>query len=376
MPLEFQGSLKPTLGIEIELQIINPETYDLYPESEKLLETCQKQGLERVKMEIHQSMLEIDTEISENIQECRHYLKSRINELYKIADSLSIALAVGGTHPFQKWKHCIFSNDERYHNLYQKYQWLARRMNVYGLHVHVGMPSGDHALAVSRSMVAYLPHLLALSANSPFWQGIDTGMHSSRINIMESFPFGGLPYLCSNWKELEHYHDTLNRVGAIASLKDLYWYIRPNPHYGTIEFRICDTMPTLEETLAIVALIQCLVVQVSEKSPPNSLSCEWSMEHQWIAPENQWIAARDGLDGMIIVDLHGKRQKISEGILELVEQLQPIANNLNCLAELNQIKNIVNRGNGASLQRAIFNKTNSLKDVVAHSINCFREALN
>jgi glutamate---cysteine ligase / carboxylate-amine ligase len=368
MPLPFHGSSHHTIGVEIELQVIDPDTFDLSPQSDLVLKTCKEKGIQRVKAEIHQSMLEIDTEIAHDVKTCHELLKSRLQQLHAVTTDLGLQLAVLGTHPFQLWTDRQISKKDRYQNLYQKFQWLVRRMNVYGLHVHVGLQSAEQALIVSKAMLKYLPYLLALSANSPFWHGVDTGMDSCRVNIMESFPLSGLPNNFSNWEELEHYHDTLQKVGAIGSLKDLYWHIRPNVSYGTIEVRICDAMTTLDETIALVAFIQCLVVSICREHEQNPQSLEYSKELRWLGPENQWIAARDGLEGEIIVDLHGTRKKISEGIYELIEDLLPIARHLNCHEELLSLKQIIENGNGAQRQRRVFNETQSLKDVMKNAI--------
>lgn len=359
----FEGSKEFTIGVEIELQIIDPASLDLTPQSAKILQICASENISRVKSELHQSVLEIDSEISRDVKECLSFLKNRILQLHEVAGRLGLQLGATGTHPFQLWPDRLISNDDRYQMLYKKYQWLIRRMNVYGLHVHVGVPTGDQAVEICQQMIRYLPILLALSANSPFWQGIDTGMQSSRINMIETFPFSGVPPYISSWKEFETYYNTLYRVKAISSFKDLYWFVRPNPVFGTIELRICDTPSSLSETMAIAALIHCLVIYINDGAQES----DWSQELYWISPENQWNAARDGLDGILITDLNGKKQKISEAVLDLVEKLSPIARSLNCLEELLYLKQIVANGNGAEKQRRVFNKTESLKEVVLAS---------
>lgn len=374
MSLNFQGSEKPTLGVEIELQIIDPETYDLIPYSEKILEICTQRNL-RVKTEIHQSMIEVNSEISEDVKQCRDCLTSTILQLNDIVENLGLILGTTGTHPFQQWSERLISSSDRYQNLHEKFQWLARRMNVYGVHVHIGVSSGDRALALCHEMIKYLPHLLALSANSPFWQGIGTGMQASRINILDALPLSGFPEPFSNWKQFEDYYKTLMNVRAISSFKDIYWYVRPSPFYGTVEIRICDAMTKIDETMAITALIQCLVTQTNEELG-EGLQLGLSKKHYWIVPENHWIAARDGLEGMIIVDLQGKRQKISDAILELIENLSPIAKRLNCLEELNYLSEIVKNGNGAQRQMINFSNTNSLQKVVEAAHTEFKLSLN
>lgn len=375
MTLEFMGSPEPSLGVEIELQILDAKTLDLTPQSELLIRKSKEAGLERIKSEVHQSMLEIDSEISQDVKQCRSFLTARAKRLSGIADELGLELAVAGTHPFQRWTDRLFCPEERYLNLHSRYRWLARRMNVYGLHVHVGVKSGELALAISNALVRYLPHLLALSANSPFWQGMDTGMNSSRINIMDSFPFSGIPQQFKRWSEFEHYYHTLSHAGVISSLKDLYWHIRPNLGFGTVEFRICDAMSSLDETMSVVALIQCLVDFSSESLQSQTDDWLWSQEQQWISPENQWIAARDGLNGIIITGEQGKRQKISESILELIEKLFPTAKKLNCYEELQYVAQIVAKGNGARRQREIFTNTQSFQEVVMNAIHEFKSCM-
>lgn len=366
MPLEFQGSSKPTIGVELELQLLNPQSYDLIPLAEDLLAVCKSIGDERVKCEVHQSMIEVDSEVSKDVKECRQYLKDRLLSVNEIAERVGVELAMTGTHPFQCWPERLISNSDRYRYLHEKYRWVFRRMNVYGMHVHIGVSSGERALAICRAMTKYLPHLLALSGNSPFWHGVDTGMQSSRISILDAFPFAGMPKRISSWKEFENYYDTLYKVGAIKTFKDFYWYIRPNLLYGTIEVRICDVMTTLDETMALTALIQCLAAEINEKLDAG-IELEQSPELQWIAPENMLIAARDGLEGRIIVDLDGTRQQIAEEIFKLADALLPMAKKLNCEEELLYLHSMIKRGNGAQRQRKIFQETGSLREVVMQS---------
>lgn len=364
MPIEFVGSPNPTIGVEIELQLIDPETRDLTPESVDLLEFCREQGVERVKAEITQSMVEIDTEVSYDVKQCRGYLERRIAKLRAAASALGLRLCVSGTHPFQRWRENKIFPSERYRYLLAKFQWLARRLSVYGLHVHIGVESGEKAVAISNAAIRYLPHLLALSASSPYWEGIDTGMQSSRVGVMDSFPISGLPYYFPDWQEFERYCDTLLHTEAITSLKDLYWFIRPSPSFGTLEFRMCDGVPTLSETMALVALIQSLVVWIDEGLVDGSRSKTISMRLYWIAPENLWMAARDGLNGMIIINEDGKRRKISEDIFNLIEHLAPVAKRLNSYEELLYLKEMIQNGSSAKRQRAVFRQTQSLQAVV------------
>jgi len=364
MAIEFAGSPRPTIGVEIELQVIDPETRDLSPHSLKLLSLCQERGIDRVKAELTQAMVEIDSEISNDVKECRGYLEGRIHQVRSVADALGIQFCVSGTHPFQRWTERKIYPSERYFYLIEKFRWLARRLTVYGVHVHVGVDSGEKAIAISNAVLKYLPHLLALSASSPYWEGVDTGLQSCRAGVMESFPISGLPYYFLNWQEFEKYCSIMQRAGAIASLKDLYWFVKPNPTFGTLEFRICDGVPTLTETMALAALIQSLVVWIDEGLSRGTRPKKIKMQRYWIAPENQWVAARDGLKGMIIVNEEGDRRSISDDVLKLIDQLAPISQKLNCHEELLHLEKIIRCGTSSERQRAAFAEKQSLQGVV------------
>lgn len=361
MALNFLGSDRSTLGVEIELQLIDPETMDLTPRAQEVLLLCERRGIGHVKAEVHQSMLEIDTNVSIGVKECRRCLESTLSGLYGVVKDLGLILSTSGTHPFQKWpERLIFPND-RYVALHKKFRWLIKRVNVYGLHLHIGISDGEKAARVSRLMYRFLPHLLALSANSPYWQGEDTGMQACRPSIMESFPTGGISPYFESWAELEQYYDIMIAAGAIKSLKDLYWYIRPNTEFGTIEFRICDAASSIHGIMALVAFIQNLS-ELVERDP---VRWNWDRQHHWLAPENNWIAARDGLSGVICTGLGGEKKQIAEEIYELIEQLAPIARSQNNYEELLYLKTILQQGNGATRQREIFKQTGSLSDVVS-----------
>lgn len=364
MAITFAHSPRPTIGVEIEFQLIDPVTLDVTPRSIELLELCEARGIERVKAEIAQSMIEIDTEISDDIKECRGHLERRIAQLRGAAKQLGVELCTSGTHPYQRWTNDKIYPSNRYEYLVRKFQWLARRLTVYSVHVHIGIESGEQAVAISNQVIPYLPHLLALSASSPYWEGVDTGMHSCRAGVMASFPISGVPYYFPNWAGFENYCETLLNVGAIASLKDLYWFIRPSPSYGTLEFRICDGISTLSETMAVVALIQALVVWIDEGLKDGTRKREVSMRNYWIAPENIWIAARDGLEGAIILDDHGNRRQIADDVLQLIETLRPVAQRLNSEEELLYLKEIIRRGTSATRQRVVYCQTGSLPAVV------------
>lgn len=364
MSISFAGSPNPTIGVEVEVQLIDPKTLDLVPRSIELLDICKKHKISGAKAEITQAMLEIDSHAANDIKECRARLQERLTQLRQAASELGVRLNMSGTHPFQRWTDLKIFPNPRFEHMLKKFQWLARRLMVYGAHVQIGVPSGEQAIAITNHVIQYLPHLLALSASSPYWEGFDTGLQSCRIGILESFPISGRPYYFPDWSGFEDYCNTLHNIGAIESIKDIYWFVRPRGDNGTLEFRICDGMPTLTETVAVAALIQALVVWINEGLKDGSRKRDVSMRRYWIAPENQWLATRDGLDGMLIVDEGGRRRKLSDDVMELVETLRPVARKLNSEEELCHVKQMVCHGSSATRQRAEFVRTGRLTAVV------------
>ncbi len=364
MALLFKNCSKPTLGVEVEVQLIDRSTKDLSAAAVPVLKRASEiQGL-CLKSELTVAMVEINTEICNTVKEIGESLERQMNLLRNITKQLGLKLAVSGTHPFQDWRERKIFPDQRHIEVLEKFQWLARRWTTFGMHVHVGVKNGDRAISILNSLISYIPHLLALSASSPFWGGIDTGLVSSRAAVTESFPTGGLPYFLTDWKEFEKYFETLIATGAIGSIKDLYWDIRPHFDFGTIEVRICDGIPTLKETLALVALVQCLVVWIDDQLNQGGRANQIKMQRYWVAPENKWQAIRYGLEGQIITKGGEERHPLKSEIEKLLEILKPVATTLNCSEELAGINDILRHGSSATRQRLIFAESQSLKMVV------------
>lgn len=364
MSLSFQSCKKPTIGVEVEVQLIDGKSKDLTPGAVAILQKAKNEKDLRVKSELTQGMVEIDTPVCDTVAEIGISLKKQLKQLQTLALGEGIELAIAGTHPFQNSRERKIYPTPRYEQILEKFQWLARRLTIYGLHVHVGIQGGDRAISVINGLISYIPHLLALSASSPFWNGGDTGLSSCRVAIFESFPTAGLPYYFVNWKEFEKYFETLHSTGAIHSIKDIYWDIRPHFDFGTVEVRVCDGLPTLWETLAMVALIQCLVVWLDQQYETGKRSRQIHMQRYWLAPENKWQAARYGLDGEIIVEEGNTRRILRDDTALLLETLAPIALSLKCEKELEFVKEILQKGPSAVRQRAVFAKTRSLPTVV------------
>ena len=370
-PIPFTSSPKPTLGVEIELQIVDPVTFNLKQGSVSLLDRLGHDH-PKVKQELTQSTIEVITGICDNVQGAVDDLRGSLREVFTAGDDLGLTFSGAGTHPFGQWRdQKIFPND-RYQALVDKIQWPARRLLIYGLHVHVGLSSGEKAIAVSNALASYLPHLLALSASSPFVDFEDTGLASTRSKIFEGMPTAGLPYRLANYGEFQQFMNTLVRAKAIESIREIWWDIRPHPGFGTLEIRICDTPSTLTELASLVALVQCLVVALGDRyengAPLNILN-------PWILRENKWRAVRHGLDADVICDNDGDHAALRAQIPDLIARLEPVAERLGCLDELRGLHTTLDGGASYERQRRTFEQTKRLPDVVASIAAELRESV-
>ena len=359
MALEYNGSPDPTIGVEIELQLIDRETHELAQVASKVLE--QFPGSTWAKPELLQSTIEINTDVCSTIEQVRSDLEAKLDKVRAVCEPLGIALVGAGTHPFSRWDDQLITPDKRYHRLIQRVQWPARRLLIFGLHVHVGIPDGETAIAVTNHLEPWLPHLLALTASSPFWEGKDTGLASSRIKVFESLPTAGLPHRHGSWAEFEHLVDVMVKAQAIESMQEIWWDIRPHHRFGTVEVRVCDVVPTLCETVALTALIQGLIVYLQRQI---KAGVELPLLHPRIVQENKWRAARYSTRGSTIVDEEGRVEPISETIERLVEDLEPIFQELGSFGELPRILQMVREGPSYARQRAIYKETGDFSKVV------------
>lgn len=370
-PIPFTSSPKPTLGVEIELQIVDPSTFNLKQGSVQLLERLGNDH-PKIKQELTQSTVEVITGICGDVGEAVGDISGSVQELYELGDELGCTFASAGTHPFGQWRdQKIFPND-RYQHLVDKIQWPARRLLIYGLHVHVGVSSGEKAIAVSNALTGYLPHLLALSASSPFTDFEDTGLASTRSKIFEGMPTAGLPYRLANYGEFQRFMNTLVRARAIETIREIWWDIRPHPSFGTLEIRICDSPSTMRELASLVALTQCLVVALGDRYDTGA---PLMLLKPWILRENKWRAARHGLDADIIRDNEGDHGPLREQIPDLVAKLEPVADRLGCLDELRGIHHTLEHGASYERQRRTMAETNRLPDVVSALATELRESV-
>ena len=359
MALDFNSSPRPTLGVEVEMQLVDCETRALTQAGPRVLEAFPESTW--VKKELLQSTIEINTDVCENIAEVEADLSGKIDAVRRICNGFGVELVGAGTHPFSHWEDQHVSPDERYHRLVDRVQWPARRLLIFGMHVHVGVSDGEMAIALTNHLEYWLPHLLALSASSPFWEGRDTGLASTRIKIFETLPTAGLPYRHRNWEEFAHLVDVLIKARAIESIREIWWDIRPHPGFGTVEVRVCDALPTLVETVAMAALIQALIVHLQEQI---EAGIRVPFVHPRIVKENRWRASRYSMSGSTIVDEEGRVEPISESLERLVESMGPVFAELESTAQVPMVRRMIREGPSFVRQRAIFEETGDLRCVV------------
>lgn len=356
-----------TLGTEIELQIIDPTTLDLSCRAGDILEAGRE--LKTLKPEIYQNTVEVNTSKSNDVHDIERDLLGTFETLDSIVQGLGLELASTGCHPFARHANAQLDDSPRFGKLIDRNRWLTRRMLICGMHVHLGMKSGDDYVRFNNFFLHFLPHLLALSASSPFWQGEDTGLMSSRPSMYEALPTAGQPYQTRSWKDFEALYQTLKKCGAIQSLKDLWWDMRPCPAFGTLEIRLCDGPATLAEATAIVAYIHLLAHWFNDNAswiehvPP---------PHRWIARENKWRAMRYGLNAQLVINPQGDTKPIRKDIEEWLHKLAPYRESLGYGQYVHTIRQILSYGNSSERQRRILSTFGTLEEVVKFNLREFR----
>jgi carboxylate-amine ligase len=362
--LQFHGSAEAGMGVEIELQILDRDTGDLAPGAVRIIKACQEDKVEGVAAELMQSMIEVKTGICKTVDEARDQLFARIRKVRNIASSLGFELAMGSTHPFHRTSTSTLYPDERYERIRDRLAWLTYQRVMFGLHVHVGVPSGDLAIGAINLLMQYIPHLIALSASSPFWQGVDTGLASSRIALYRLLPHAGLPLHFRDWKEFRNYCYVMKDCDTISSFKDIYWDIRPRPDFGTIEFRICDIPMTITETLRLVALIRSLTVAGLRLLQERPRLRRGDIKRHWIAVENKWLATRYGLQALYIRTPSGKRRPLVKDAADLIERVMPVAREFGDDKYLAALQPVAKLETGADRQRQHYREAGNWKSLV------------
>lgn len=366
--LDFSsGGDQLTLGVEVELQVLDGDECRLAPRAQDLLSACNDEKFDK---EFFQSTLEIKTDVCADALAVEHDLDSSFRKLNREASKLQLAIGASGTHPLSDYRDHQITPSDRYAQLIDRNQWIIRRMAVYGMHIHLAMPDGDACIKNSFFFCHLLPHLLSLTASSPFWQGKDTGLCACRPTTYEALPTAGMPYMVKNWKEFQRLYKFLLRSKSIGSMKDLWWDIRPSPHYGTLELRFCDQPATLDEMVSVAAFAQLLARWYREHED------EWKASHgplkKWIIRENKWRTLRYGLDADIVFTATGKTKSLRSDILEWLDRLAPYAAELNAERYLNVLREVALKGNSAQRQRSVFTRTNDVGAVINHNVLEFR----
>jgi len=364
MHVDFNSSAGASLGVELEVSIVDAKSRALSTAACEILESLGgAAGGEHpsIKHELFQCTLELVTGICASAGEARADLQGSLDTARAEAQRRGLGIMSAGTHPFSHWQDQVVSPQARYQDLVERIQWPARRMATYGTHFHVGVRGPDKVVAINNSLASHLPIFLALSAASPFWHGLDSGMASCRTKVFESLPTAGLPPPLRDWHEFELLMETLITADAITSIREVWWDVRPHPDFGTVELRMCDAMATLTEVAALAALAQCLVADLDERLDRGE---RLPGAREWVVGQNKWVASRFGVDADLIVDDSGARRPTRELVDELVERLLPAAQRLGCVDELGHVRAIARDGPSYVRQRRVVDQGGTLLDVV------------
>lgn len=366
--LPFTSSTPYTMGIELELQLVNRRNYNLASDAVDLLTWIAPRDLQKqIKLEMTQGMIELNSAVHTRVDELIEELKCLRAALNRGAQYLNIDVSGGGAHPFQHWNEQRITPSERFYYLHEKYGYLAKTFTVFGQHIHIGVANGDDALYLTHAFSRFVPHFIALSAASPFYQGADTKFDSSRSNVVRAFPLSGTAPVQTRWSEFETYYDELLQMGIVASMKDFYWDIRPKPEYGTVEIRVCDTPLTIEHAAHLGAYAQLLARWILTERP-FVIRDDFYLLYQF----NRFEASRFGLNGMVA--LHGDTPSTSsklpvyEHLLLQLQLLQPYVQNEAEELSLKRLRHMAyNRLSDAGWLRQAFAQRGSLNDMMRMS---------
>lgn len=350
MQIEFSPSERSSLGIEWELALVDRDSGELVHEAESVIAALPQAGVGHghATHELLLNTVELVSAVHRTVRDAVADIAGMLSAVLEVTDPRGIDAICAGTHPFAQWYDQRVTPSARYTRLMERTQWWGRQMLIWGIHVHVGVRRREHALPIVNGLLTYYPHLQALSASSPFWAGTSTGYASNRALMFQQLPTAGLPYQFESWGQYEAYVGDLMATGIVRELTEVRWDIRPAPQWGTVEVRACDGLSSLDEIRAVAALIQCLTDEMAQQ-----------LEHgltpvtlqPWFVRENKWRAARYGLDARIIVDRAGTQRAVAAELRALVDRLQPVAERLDCVADLAQVESVLQRG--ASYQRQL-----------------------
>lgn len=350
-----------TLGIEEEYQIVHPETRELTSHKQQIVQLANKELGDKAKAEMHQAVVEVATDVCKDIHEAKEQVFSLRKSISDIAKSIGLRIAAAGTHPFSAWQKQLLTPNPRYDAIINELQDTARSNLIFGLHVHVGIPDREMALHLANSIRYFLPHIFALSTNSPFWEGRNTGFKSFRTKVFDKFPRTGIPDYFSSIAEYDNYINLLIKTNCIDNAKKIWWDVRAHPFFPTIEIRICDIPLTAQETTTLAALIQAIVVKLYKLREAN---LNFMIYQRALINENKWRASRYGLEGQMIDFGKSTQVDTKNLIYQLLDFVDDVVDDLGSREEINYIQEILNKGTGADQQIRVYEETNSLEKVV------------
>lgn len=359
--IEFHRNDRPTIGIELELALVDAETMALSSSIEPVLKLLPDDQPQSFKPELMQCCLEVITGVCETVGEAEADLRQKLILAEQATDQLGLRLWWGATHPFSLWRDQKVTPNERYHNLVNLLQEMARRLVTFGLHVHVGVDSGDKAVMICDRIMQHLPTFLAISCSSPYWENRETGLQSQRSKIMEGLPTAGLPTLMRNWSEYVWLVNHMVDTGFINTMRELWWDVRPHHKFGTVEIRVCDMPGNLQDVLGIAALTQCLVQALSEQIDEGAYQHDC---HPMMVRQNKWRACRFGNRAELVNSYTYDVQPVREMIRFLVARLRPLAVQLDCVPYLEHTIEMAKSPGWSERQAAILRETGDVAEIV------------
>jgi carboxylate-amine ligase len=350
-----------TLGVEEEYMVLDPETRELKSHEQRIVTEGQKVIKDKVKAEMHQAVVEVGTDICQDIDEACKDVTVLRHTISQIAGDIGLWVGASGTHPFSHWESQLITDHVRYNQIVNELQEAARSNLIFGLHVHVGMDDRRMAIHIANSARYFLPHVYALSTNSPFWEARKTGYKSFRTKVFDKFPRTGIPDYFESIEAYDNYVNLLIKTNCIDNAKKIWWDLRVHPFFNTVEFRICDVPMTISETIAIAALFQAICAKLYKLRSQNM---NFMMYQRALINENKWRASRYGIDGTLID--FGKESEVNTRVLiyELLDFVDDVVDHLGSRHAINHVHRMLEEGTGADRQLAVYDQTQNLVSVV------------